>query len=401
MRKCIFCESELGPTTKPEHVLLDALGGRKTTKQAICSTCNNTFGSTIDRAVTDQVAGIRNLMRLESGSGDIAPMMRNIASGEHKINSYGDGRIDRVDKPFIINKLPDGTSNVRIQAKSPEHLQKIIPNLAAALKIPEENLRQQMIKKGQGAIVEQRAEAVHLKLEFGGKNVVRSIVKMLLVLWATVVGSDELRTPHYDLSREFVTRGSDIFFKSKTQFDSRRLEQADQLVDQFGPMFNVVYVESDSSGRVIGHFTLYNLVGWSTVLADRGGTPNTKIVLVSNPLIPSRWSDEYADNLRISAEWFAKPEYNMDDMQFRVTNVLEYYSNEYTRLEHVRLIADCFDRVGIPYGAAVPREKAFVLSQLIAQRIASHAFSLPFQENLTPEKIADLIASSGGAEGES
>ena len=53
MPACIFCRSLLSPETKPEHVLLDALGGRLTTRGVVCSTCNNTFGSTIDKALTD------------------------------------------------------------------------------------------------------------------------------------------------------------------------------------------------------------------------------------------------------------------------------------------------------------------------------------------------------------
>ncbi|UVO30394.1 HNH endonuclease [Bradyrhizobium arachidis] len=41
MPKCIFCQNELTQDTTPEHVLLNALGGRMTTKRAICSDHNN------------------------------------------------------------------------------------------------------------------------------------------------------------------------------------------------------------------------------------------------------------------------------------------------------------------------------------------------------------------------
>ena len=61
MALCLFCDSELDESTKPEHILLNALGGRKTTTKAVCSTCNNTFGSTIDYELALQVIEIRNL----------------------------------------------------------------------------------------------------------------------------------------------------------------------------------------------------------------------------------------------------------------------------------------------------------------------------------------------------
>lgn len=79
--KCIFCDSKLTPDTKPEHILLNALGGRKTTRRVICSTCNNDFGGTIDDALTEQVEVLRNLLQFESGTGKPPPMLKNLQAG--------------------------------------------------------------------------------------------------------------------------------------------------------------------------------------------------------------------------------------------------------------------------------------------------------------------------------
>ena len=56
MLKCIFCDRELTEDTKPEHILLNALGGRKTTRRVDWSGCDSRFGSTIDDEVGKQVA---------------------------------------------------------------------------------------------------------------------------------------------------------------------------------------------------------------------------------------------------------------------------------------------------------------------------------------------------------
>ena len=66
MAKCIFCENELAEDTKPEHILLNSLGGRKTTTAVDCSACNGTFGSTIDDEVGQQVAVLRNMLQFDS-----------------------------------------------------------------------------------------------------------------------------------------------------------------------------------------------------------------------------------------------------------------------------------------------------------------------------------------------
>ena len=73
MPQCIFCDAELPPDTKPEHILLDAFGGRKTTRKIVCSACNSAFGSTIDDALAKQTLHIRNMFQLRSGSGGGPP----------------------------------------------------------------------------------------------------------------------------------------------------------------------------------------------------------------------------------------------------------------------------------------------------------------------------------------
>jgi len=71
--ECIFCDSALSADTKPEHILLEALGGKKTTRLAICSGCNNKFGGTIDYILAGQVQALRNLLQFQSGRQAPAP----------------------------------------------------------------------------------------------------------------------------------------------------------------------------------------------------------------------------------------------------------------------------------------------------------------------------------------
>jgi poly-gamma-glutamate capsule biosynthesis protein CapA/YwtB (metallophosphatase superfamily) len=66
MALCLFCDSGLNEASTPEHILHNALRGRKTTRHAICSAHNNAFGETIDDALASQVIAIRNLLQLKS-----------------------------------------------------------------------------------------------------------------------------------------------------------------------------------------------------------------------------------------------------------------------------------------------------------------------------------------------
>jgi hypothetical protein len=188
---CLFCPVELDETTKPEHILLNALGGRKKTTDAICSTCNNKFGGTIDDVLTSQVKELRNLLQLESGKGDAAPTLKKVQAGEHKVNIKGDGSLELVATPFTIERLEDGRWTVQIRARSEEHLAEIVPHLAAALQVPEDQVRTQLVG-AHGSIINQRAGAVHHGIGLGGPDAIRSAVNHTMPRdssWSTVMSS--------------------------------------------------------------------------------------------------------------------------------------------------------------------------------------------------------------------
>jgi hypothetical protein len=137
---CIFCENELTKDTKPEHILLNSLGGRKTTTRVDCSVCNGTFGSTIDDEVGKQVAVLRNMLQLDSGTGRAPPMLRNIKSGANIINLTNEGTPELVAKPFVVRKLDDGRFELQIMTKSVEEVALYIPHIAAQIGCSEEQV---------------------------------------------------------------------------------------------------------------------------------------------------------------------------------------------------------------------------------------------------------------------
>lgn len=393
MTLCLLCDSELDETTKPEHVLLNALGGRKTTRCAICSDCNNRFGGTIDNELTSQVTAIRNLLQLESGIGHTAPTLKNLQAGTHKINMKGDGELELAGKPFTIEKLADGAWNVQIRARSEEHLAELVPHIAAALKIPEDRLREQLAA-AQGSFITQRPGIIHHALSFGGPDAIRSIVKSGLILWSALVGNDEVRSAPYDRARQFVMNGGQLFNRDQTHLDSRFFEDVERMKAGFGPLFNLIYVRSDTTGRVVGHFTLYNMVAWQFVLAESGGTPSSKIALISNPLDPRQWSDRAAEDFDVPFEWLNNPDYS-DEMarsKARVEAVLEYYVKSSTKMEHQRIIEECLKKVDLVPDEPIPQEKGAELAKLISTKFVHHAFSLRYEEKILPERMAEIFA---------
>lgn len=348
MPLCLFCDTTLDDTTKPEHVLLNALGGAKTTKRAICSGCNNRFGGTIDKTFAEQVVPIRNLLQLKSGAGKNPPGLKNIQAGAHKLNIEGDGTLEIADKPFTVEKRDDGSSKVDIKVNSEEELDHYIPHIAAQLKIPEDSLRQQL-GGGQISRISERPEAVDHYLSFGDPDALRSMAKAALVLWSTLVGNDEVRGAPYADARQFVVAGGEAFSKSGVHIDSRYVEGTANIENAFGPIFNLLYVRSDAEGQVIGHFTLYNLLGWQFVLAEKGGSPDRKIGLISNPEDPAQWTGDAAELFDIPFSWLKTPNYSDDLVRAKARQeaLLSYYANSHVERAISQIFDECIASLGL------------------------------------------------------
>ena len=387
---CIFCENELTKETKPEHILLNSLGGRKTTQRVDCSVCNGTFGSTIDDEVGKQVAVLRNMLQLDSGTGRAPPMLRNIKSGSDIINLTNEGTPELVAKPFVVRKLDDGRFELQILAKSVEEAAPYIPHIAAQLDCSEEQVLE-ILKSTTGSYVERRPDTVHHSLGFGGPLALRSAAKSALVLWATLTGNDDAKSSHYEDVRRFIIEGNETFNLSRAHLDSRYLPQSSELQRRFGKFFNLIYVRSNAAGRVVAHFTLYNIISWQIVLAETGGTPNARIGLISNPLDPGEWSDTIANEIDIDFVWLDTPDYTDEFVRARerLEATMRHHVETQRTRELNRIATDVFEKHGIvdehePITDPQLRDK---IAGEVAQRFALHALGLPYVENLTGEEI--------------
>ena len=394
MPQCIFCDAEMAPDTKPEHILLDAFGGRKTTRKIVCSACNSAFGRTIDDALAKQTLHIRNLFQLRSGSGGDAPMLRSVKAGNDKINIKGDGTMRLVLKPFEITYGDDGKANVQFNVNTIEEVFRHIPNVAAALKLPEEQVREQILSSTAQS-VERRPDVANFTYQFGGPDAIKSMAKACLVLWATHVGNAEVQGAPYDRVRGFIRSGSDDFTRERSQLDSREIHNSAEVMRRYGPIFNAIYIASDITGRVVGHYTLYNLLGFRIVLAESGGIPSRQTALISNPLEPSVWTDQAAEELPIPFAWLDAPDYPSDlhMARERLVAMGRLYQQLMTPKQIGRISDAVFAKHGFINGDdPVPQEALGQIIREVSARLAKHHLSLPHEETVSVEEMRALWA---------
>lgn len=391
MAHCIFCPNELTTDTKPEHILPNALGGRKTTRGAICSNCNGTFGSTIDKRLTSQVEIIRNMLQLESGTGKKPPMLRNIQSGKEIINFRNDGTPEQTGKPFTVTKRDDGIITIEIRAKSGEELRKITPHIAAEAGCSVKDIERH-IENSDVSLISKPVDMVQHRLSFGGTEPLRSITKTCLVLWGTVVGNEEVRSAAYADARQFVVSGNENFNQRRIHLDSRYLPCDEALKKRFGDIFNLVYLKSNAEGRLICHVTIYNAVSWQIVLVESGAVPNVGIGLVSNPLDTVKWSDTVANEFDIDFDWLDKPAF--DDfaaVQKRFSAVVEQHFDRGRLRELGKIVDGVCGRHGITDNEPIPDALLQKILAEIGDQVAHYALKFPYERPLSSTDIKNLL----------
>lgn len=137
MNQCILCKAELTLDEKPEHILLDALGGRATTKEVICSTCNNEMGSGPDKDLAESVASLRTIANLKSGSRKKAPSL-SVSPGNgdaYELHPTGN-TTPKIQKALDLGQDEDGNPTLSISARDEQHLENLLEAAAKALAVP-------------------------------------------------------------------------------------------------------------------------------------------------------------------------------------------------------------------------------------------------------------------------
>ncbi len=146
---------------------------------------------------------------------------------------------------------------------------------------------------------------------------------------------------------------------------------------------------------VIGHFTLYNLMGWQFVLAEAGGVTSRTAALASNPFEPKIWSDRPSEVGHVSQAWLAAPAYpsNLSDQTGRFEAILKVARSRRVRRAIDQIIAEEFERCR--EGGDTITEEAIAR---ISDRAARLFLGLESSEQLSSRDVLSLLraAASGG-----
>ena len=125
---CAFCGATLtNSNTSREHVFPNAIGGRKTVDNFICSNCNNKTGEDWDATLVEQLRPLCTMLNVNRPRGRNRQFVVETIS-DRKLAVNPDGSMT-IAEPVFEKRQLDGKSEVKINARTMRELRSMVAGL--------------------------------------------------------------------------------------------------------------------------------------------------------------------------------------------------------------------------------------------------------------------------------
>ncbi len=296
MRTCIYCLKPFEPReTRPEHILLAALGSEFKSKEIACNQCNEKLGSTIDKSLGEALVFVRNILELP-GSRGTAPMIKAARGAKTgRQIQLGPGAQPALKEPTVkIVEVEPGKKQIEISG-DPKLVQRIWKELQE--KFPSSKLTSKSIHRSYS-----REPVIIETGGLGGHEHFRAVAKMAFNFLATQ-DYELVLAKSFDKIRNYArygTIGEGRFFCT---LDYRDL-YVSALPKEEAPFYNRVAVFlSARQQTVTASIEIFKHLRFLALLTDSyGGAKSIAYVLTNAPLARKHHCSTLEDFPHISAK---------------------------------------------------------------------------------------------------
>ena len=125
---CAFCRATLtNINSSREHVFPNAIGGRKTVDNFICSDCNSKTGADWDATLIEQLRPLCTMLNVKRSRGRNRPFVVETIS-DRKLAVNPDGSMT-IAEPVFEERQLDSKSEVKIHARTMRELTSMVAGL--------------------------------------------------------------------------------------------------------------------------------------------------------------------------------------------------------------------------------------------------------------------------------
>lgn len=251
---CAFCKTPF--TTRndsKEHIIPNAIGGRRAVRRFICKSCNDKSGATWDSALTDQLKPLCTLLSIRRGRGRVQPLRVESLYG-NKFQVEPDGRLGLQHSQVDIRQSGKRVE-IRGKARSIEEAKRTLASLAR--KYPQLDVESEIDKVR--VVRRYINEPLGIPLQFGGLEAGRSVVKSLVALAAHV----GIQIEELEHAKAYLLEDGDPCFGY--------FNDVDVVTDRpESTFFHCVYVSGDPINGVILGYAEY--FGYQRIVACLSNT---------------------------------------------------------------------------------------------------------------------------------
>jgi len=159
-----------------EHIIPNAIGGKKKISNFICKDCNNKSGNEWESDLTEQLSSLCTYFGIKRDRGCVQPYVATTIKGE-KLQLNANASM-KIHKPtYIETKIDDGVE-ISIRARD----MKEAKNMLKGIKGKYPNLNIEELMNNAQANSSYCDDMIQFKLSIGGLQAGRSIVKSVLAL---------------------------------------------------------------------------------------------------------------------------------------------------------------------------------------------------------------------------
>ena len=252
-RNCILCDSLLTDcNVTKEHVIPNAIGGRKRVTGFICRDCNSETGSGWDGELARRLEPLSLHLGIRRQRGNVPSQVFPTASGG-SVQVKADGKMT-IGKPEIEKTTDGNSTRIRIHARDMKELRSIMKGLRE--KHPQ--LRDRSLDDLMSTAEDNPIYSTDpIGISFGGPEAGRSLVKSALALTYDA-GVDPSQC---DLALEYLRNegGEACFGYYYGRGNDLVVNRPEKL-----PLHCVYVVGSSSDSTLLGYIELYGL--WRMVL---------------------------------------------------------------------------------------------------------------------------------------
>ena len=352
MNKCISCLTDIASKTSPEHVLLNALGGKFKSYNQICNDCNNRTSDT-DRALAQSVEVLRNLGDLQTERGTAPKIQNVVAEDGNRYDLLPGNRIvpKDIQRLKIISDDKERKEQ-NIQANSYDQMEDIIRGVLnkhkstiADSEIDVDAAVEEAYKRATTHF--SPAPTMHFKLSFGSQGYLRSAAKSCFVLWSECVANGDATTEVYSELRSFIIKAH--LEEKETPFSCLDIRVPEGLPNKYGDNANIIWVGSDAGGRVLGYFRLFGIISHVFVLAEKGGPANKSYGLISDPWNISVRAQGAEVGKMFQYDWvasaFSKEQTSNEGVKQQISAFLKTAHDKALKAEIERIMEDTVEHV--------------------------------------------------------